>query len=123
MNKKVKTILVVLTTLSLASFIVPTFVQADDNAGVFTLDIKPPTKWHSLMELVNYMVGILIWVAFAILTIVILYSGFLFIGSGGDPTKVRKAKNALVLTLVGLLIILFSKLIIAIIRGVFSGKI
>ncbi len=123
MNKKSKIILATLTTFSLVAFVVPSFIQADDNSGVFTLDIKPPTKWHNLMELVNYMVGILIWVAFAVLTIVILYAGFLFIGSGGDTTKVKKAKDALVLTLVGLLIILFSKLIIAIIRGVFSGKI
>ena len=123
MNKKSKIILATLTTFSLVAFVVPSFIQADDNSGVFTLDIKPPTKWHSLMELLNYIVGILVWLAFAGLTLAILYAGFLFIGSGGDPTKIKKAKNALILTLIGLLIILFSKLIIAIIRGVLSGKI
>ena len=123
MNKKAKIILATLTAFSLVAFVIPSFIQADDNNGVFTLDIKPPTKWHSLMELLNYVVGILIWLAFASLTLAILYAGFLFLSSGGNPTKIKKAKNALVLTLVGLFIILFSKLIIAIIRGVFSGKI
>ena len=122
MNKKLKFFFTILISLILIGAIYPLSIQADD-ASVFSLDVKSPLQYHNLMELANSIVNILVWVAFAVLTISILYAGFMFIGSGGDTTKIKKAKDALVYTLVGLLIILFSKFIIAIIKGVFSGKV
>ena len=122
MNKKLKFFFTILISLSLIGAIYPLSIQADD-ASVFSLDVKSPLQYHNLMELANSIVNILVWVAFAVLTISILYAGFMFIGSGGDTTKIKKAKDALVYTLVGLLIILFSKFIIAIIKGVFNGKV
>ena len=117
-NKKISSIIII--SLVLTSFFLPLVGRADDSAN-FSLNIQPPTKWHSLMELANYLVNILVWLSFAGLTIAILYAGLMFVTSGGNSTKVKKAKDALLYTLLGLLIILFSKFIIAIIKGVFSG--
>jgi hypothetical protein len=120
MNKG-KLILIVITGLILVSFSQP--LIANEDSPDFSLNVQPPTHWHSLMELAAYMVNILVWLAFAALTFAILYAGFSFVTSGGKPEKVKKARDAIVMSLVGLLIILFSKLIIAIIKGVFSGSV
>ena len=87
----------------------------------FSLNLESPTKSRDLMELANQLVSVLVYLSFAGLTIAILYAGIMFVTSGGDTTKVKKAKDALLYTLLGLLIILFSKFIIAIIKGTFSG--
>ena len=123
MNEKIKFFFTIFLGLSLLSVIYPLSIQADDSSGVFSLNVKSPLQSHNLIELASSMVNILVWMAFAVLTISILYAGFMFITSGGNSVKIKKAKDALVYTLVGLLIILFSEFIIAIIRGVFSGKV
>ena len=118
---KTKLFLIIITGLSLISFYQPLIATADNSD--FALNIKPPTKWPKLMDLANYMVNVLVWMAFAILTIAILYASFMFVTSRGKPEKVKKAKDAILYSLIGLLIILFSKFIIAIIKGVFSGSV
>lgn len=100
------------------SFFLPLVTEA---SGVFTLNLENPTNWENLMELVAYLVDILLWAAIAGVVFAVLYAAFLFIFSRGDVAQVKKAGKALGLTFAGLLIILFSKVIIAIIKNVLGS--
>jgi len=53
--------------------------------------------------------------------IMILYGGFIWMTSGGDPEKIGKAKKILINTIIGLIIILSSYIITAFIINAFLG--
>jgi hypothetical protein len=46
-----------------------------------------------------------------------IIAGFLFLSSGGDPSKVKKAKDILLYSIIGLLIVLLAKSIIYMIES------
>ncbi len=117
MNKPHFFSLVFLSLFSI-SFFLPLTAGADN---AFTLNLENPTNWGNLMELAAYLVNILLWAAIAGVVFAVLYAAFLFIFSGGDVAQVKKAGKALGLTFAGLLIILFSKVIIAIIKNVLGS--
>ncbi len=117
MNKTQFFSLVFLSLFSV-SFFLPLATEADD---AFTLNLENPTNWGNLMELAAYLVDILLWAAVVGVVFAVLYAAFLFIFSGGKVEQVKKAGKALGLTFAGLLIILFSKVIIAIIKNVLGS--
>ena len=100
------------------SLFLPLAAKADN---VFTLNLENPTNWENLMELAAHLVNVLLWAAGAGVVFAVLYAAFLFIFSGGKVEQVKKAGKALGLTFAGLLIILFSKVIIAIIKNVLGS--
>ncbi len=56
--------------------------------------------------------NIVAWVAGTAAIIVIVYAGIKYITSGGEPEKTRNAKNAIVYALIGIAVILLSRVII-----------
>ncbi len=108
----------VFLSLFSVSFFLPLIAKA---GGAFTLNLENPTNWGNLMELATYLVNVLLWAAVAGVVFAVLYAAFLFIFSGGKVDQVKKAGKALLLTFAGLLIILFSKVIIAIIKNVLGS--
>lgn len=97
----------------------PSLAYAEGDS--FSLNLENPTHWGDLIELATYFVNVLLWVAIMGVVFAVLYAGFLFIFSQGDVEKVKKGGKALLLTFVGLFIILFSKVIIAIIKNVLGS--
>jgi hypothetical protein len=59
-------------------------------------------------------------VAGAILPIIIIIAGFLFLTSGGDPEKVRTAKRMIFWAIIGLAIVVLARGIISVIKGILS---
>ncbi|MDO8668895.1 MAG: Ig-like domain-containing protein [Candidatus Buchananbacteria bacterium] len=53
--------------------------------------------------------------------IMVLYGGFVWMTSGGDPAKIEKAKKILINTVIGIIIILSSYIITAFIIGILAG--
>lgn len=53
-----------------------------------------------------------LWIATALLVVAIVYSGVMYITSGGDPTKAETAKKNLIWAIIGLVILLLLNLII-----------
>jgi len=94
---------------------------ADGGGGPGTFTIPNPLKANSIPELIDNIINFLILIAGPILTIMVLWSGFLFATSGGNPNQVIKAKNALLWAGIGFAIILISKGISLIIRQILGG--
>ena len=77
----------------------------DTTVVVFT----NPLEAQNLGDLINNLINILFTVGLIIAPFMILFAGFQFLTSGGDPNKINTGKNILIYTFVGLIIILLSK--------------
>lgn len=77
---------------------------------------RPPGKYKDLLELVDAIVSALFYIAAAVAILLLVIAGFLFLTVGGDPQKMNTAKTLVFYTLLGLMIILLSKAIAAVIK-------
>ena len=84
--------------------------------------ITNPLTYGTFTELIKAIVVFLRNLALVVTSLVIVMAGYYFIASEGDPAKVTKAKQMLLYALIGLLIILTSEGIIALIQKVITGK-
>jgi len=69
-------------------------------------------------DLIRNAISILIWVAGIASVIVIVVGGIMLITSSGNPDSTRKAKNAILYAIIGLIIALLA---FAIVQAVYGG--
>lgn len=69
-----------------------------------------PTKME---DLVKSGLNILMWAGGIITVIMIVYAGYLFVRSSGDPNKVSTAKNIILYAVIGLIVIMAANAIVA----------
>lgn len=103
----------VIFLIFLFSLLMPLFTKA--------ITIESPIQYKTFEELINTIINFIFWVAIAIAPVVIIIAGFYFLTSGGDPEKLRKAKQIILFTFIGLLIVLSGKGIISLIRQIIEG--
>lgn len=82
--------------------------------------IENPLTYGTFNELIEHILGFIFTLAIVLVPLIVVYAGFLFMTSEGDPIKVGNAKKLLTYAVVGLIIVLLSKAIISIIHGVLS---
>lgn len=76
-----------------------------------------PLQSSTIGDLIKRLSDFVFNVALVLTPILVLYAGFLFLTSAGDPKKVSAAKSIILWTVIGLGIILLSKGIVAIMKG------
>lgn len=84
-------------------------------------EIQNPIQAQSFADIINAIANFALLIVTPISVIVILYAGALFMFSGGDVEKVKKAKRALLWALVGLGVVLTGRGFIFIIQDVLRG--
>lgn len=77
-----------------------------------------PLCYNTFQELIGALINILFVVALAIVPLMIVWAGMLFITGNGDPNKLSKAKNIMLYTVIGLGIILLSRAIVWAVKNV-----
>ncbi len=82
--------------------------------------IQNPLKAQSFEELINTIINFIVTIGVVVAPIVILYAGFLILTSGGEPEKVKNAKNLILYCLVGLGILFLGKGLISVIKDLFQ---
>jgi hypothetical protein len=88
------------------------------NTGGGKIKLQNPTKFNSIIELVNALVkNVIIPIAVPFLALAIMYTGFLFVTAKGNTDKITKAKEALKYTLFGGAIILAAYVIATALQG------
>jgi len=80
-----------------------------------------PLACNTIPGCIEKIISFIFWIAVAIVPIMIIIAGFLFLTSGGDPEKVRTAKRIIFWTVIGLAMVLFAKGIISLIKTVIEG--
>jgi hypothetical protein len=81
--------------------------------------IPNPITCPDVACLIEKVINLISMTAFLIAPVIIIIAAYYFIISGGNPEKIRKAKSLITYTIIGLLVILFSRAFVALIQGIF----
>ncbi|MFA6301174.1 MAG: hypothetical protein WC609_02375 [Candidatus Paceibacterota bacterium] len=108
--------------LILFVFFVPiTFLFGQTGVCDPTTEICNPINANSIQDLISTILTGMIQVGLPIIALAIVYSGFLFVFAMGNPEKLKKAKEALLYTLIGGAVLLGSWAIAKMISGTIVG--
>ncbi len=85
----------------------------------------PPTLPSNLPQLsigqiISNITNVLLFIVGIAAVIGIIYGGFTYVTSGGDENRLRQAKEAILYSVVGLIISLLSFLIVQFVTGIFK---
>jgi hypothetical protein len=65
-----------------------------------------PTQFDSIQELIAAILDVIVMVATPFLVLAVIWSGFLFVTSRGNPEKLTRAKQTILYTLIGAALII-----------------
>jgi hypothetical protein len=80
------------------------------------IQINNPITADSFEEIVSNIINFLFTISFVVAPLMIVWAGGLYVTSAGDQKKVETAKNVILYTVAGMIILLFSKGFVAIIN-------
>ncbi len=101
-----------LSLILLIAFLAPLTVEA--------VTIDNPLAADSFQELIDGLINIIFYLAIAIAPIMFIVAGFYFITAAGEPEKINIAKKMILWTLIGLLVVMSAKGIIALFGEMFG---
>ena len=84
------------------------------------VELTNPIQAESIQELVDSVVTWVITFGMAIAPLMIIIAAYYFITAMGDPAKIKKAKDIILWTIVGIVVILLSKGIILVIKDILA---
>lgn len=76
-----------------------------------------PLGFGTLSGFLNAILEVVLVIAYPIVVVAIVYTGFLFVTAGGNEAKLTKAKQALVWTLIGAMIVLGAFILAQAVQG------
>jgi len=85
---------------------------------VFAANLDNPLKDNSFKDIIDTLINFVTILAVAIAPIFFLYGGFLMMTSAGDTTKLKKAKDLFLYTILGLAILFLGKGLIEVLKSV-----
>ena len=88
--------------------------------GATTVKIENPLKWNSFAGLLNAIINFLFYLSIGIAPIMIIVAGFYFVTARGDPEDILTAKKIILWTLIGLLVVIGAKGLIALFGQIFG---
>ncbi|MCP6718427.1 MAG: fibronectin type III domain-containing protein [Patescibacteria group bacterium] len=92
-----------------------------DNGGFLQdISLENPLNQDTLWDAINAVLNFSIIASFAIAPILIIYAAFLMIFAAGDATKISRAKEIILWTVVALAVISFAKGLPSVIKGAFQ---
>lgn len=96
-------------TFAITILLALTFVFVVSIAFAETIEIKNPLGEKDFKDLINTILKIIFNVALAIVPLMVVIGGFMFVSAGGKPEQVAKARNLLLWTAVGFVVILSAR--------------
>ena len=84
--------------------------------------IENPLCANTLWELLDAIINFIFYLSMPIAVIMIIIAGFYFVTAAGDPNKITTAKQIILYTLIGLLIILCATGLIKLFGEIFGVK-
>lgn len=82
--------------------------------------IEPPEGCQNIECLILSFIDFIFNIALVIVPIFLIIAGFFFVMAMGDPEKIQRAKNIITWALVGLVIIIMGKGIVAVFKEIFE---
>jgi hypothetical protein len=85
------------------------------------ITIPNPIEAGTIPELIKAIADLIFWIALAIVPLMIIIGGIMFLLAAGEPQKVSKAKSLLFWSATGLAILLLARALSAVIETVIGG--
>jgi hypothetical protein len=82
---------------------------------VHAVQIEPPVK-GDLADLIERIWTWLYWMSFPVAVLMIIVAGFMFVTASGNENQIKKAKNLLLYTAIGFLVIILSQGVVNLIK-------
>ena len=101
-----KNLLNIILAVFILALPVLSFAQVTGDPPIVTID--NPIGADTINELIKTILEGVIKIGIPIITLAIIYCGFLFVSAQGKPESIKKAKDALLYTLIGAAILLGS---------------
>lgn len=98
------------------------FVLADVGGGTGGWSVPNPLEAKTFEELVEKIADWITYLAIPVVIIFIIYSGVLFMTSGGNEEKIAQAKKTFFWTIIGTAIILIGRGFISLIKDILGMK-
>jgi len=106
-----KNLFIIVLIVFVFVFVFPVLSFADDIQPIVPdppVTIKNPIGANTINELIKTILEGVIKIGMPIIALAIIYCGFLFVSAQGKPESIKKAKDALLYTLIGAAILLGS---------------
>lgn len=84
--------------------------------------IENPLKFDTFDALLNAIIDFIFWIGITAAPVVIIIAGFLYVTSAGDAKKTEKAKQIIWYTVLGLLVLLLARGLVAVLKSVIGVK-
>lgn len=84
------------------------------------IEIENPLKYGTIPEIIQAFANFIFWLAIPITSLMVVIGGVMFMTSSGKPEKVEQAKKLLLYSVIGLAIILLSRVIAAVIENILA---
>lgn len=98
-----------LILIGIITILTPAIIFADTTGTGVSGPIFPnPLKVNSVTELLSAVLDIVVQIGLVIVVFFIIYAGFQFVTAQGNSTKLTKAREGLIATLIGSAIVLGS---------------
>jgi len=96
------------------SLLIPTIVSA-------AIKIPNPLEAETIPEIIEAIGDLIFYVGLALVTLMILIGGIMFITAAGDPQKVATANRLFFWTAIGAAVVIFAKAVTGIIAYILGG--
>lgn len=87
---------------------------------VFAIEIKNPLRYDTLQDFIYALINGLFTVAIWLSPILFVIAAFYFFTAQGDPEKIKTAKNIILYTIIGLIIIISATGLIRLLKEIFG---
>lgn len=90
--------------------------------AVLAVTIPNPLGYENLTEFLYAVINFLFLISLPIGALMIVIAAFWLLISAGEPEKIKKARDIIIWTLAGILVLFLSKALIALFTGIIKGN-
>ena len=87
------------------------------------VEFQNPLEYETFGELIDAIIKFIFYIAIVVVPLMLIIGAFYLLTAAGDPKKIGTGKNIIIYTLIGLVIIMLARGLIAVIESVIGVKI
>jgi hypothetical protein len=87
------------------------------------VEFQNPLEYETFGELIDAIIKFIFYIAVVVVPLMLIIGAFYLLTAAGDPKKIGTGKNVIIYTLIGLVVIMLARGLIAVIESVIGVKI
>jgi hypothetical protein len=123
-NKNKKQLLKKFFIVLFFAILLPYSALAANNCGACPSNaiVCNPLNACSFQDIIDKLIGLVTIIAIALVPLMFVWAGFNFVTANGEPEKIKKAKDIMLYTVIGLAVVLLSRAVISVVKGVLGAS-